>query len=153
MRKYVDQNLLSNEKVIFHTHRHPIVLLQSVPWLILMVCFWFIPDLENISWLFFILFLVTTGLALINYYFSEIAVTNMRVLIKVGLLTVRSLETTLQNIASIEIRQGLIGRFFNYGTVIICDTGMTRSWFQYISEPYMFRKAVYSQIDQRFPTP
>ncbi len=84
---------------------------------------------------------------------SELAVTNMRVLVKVGFISRTSLETNLQNIATISVEQSILGRILKYGTLCIYDTGWMRSPFAFIDNPFEFRKAVQSQIDMRFPPP
>lgn len=153
MKRYAEQNLLPNEIIIYQTHRSSIIFFQPFLWLVLMVSCLFFPDLGRIAWLFFILAAISGVMTAINYYMSEMVVTNMRVLIKMGIITVRSLEVTLQNIASIEITQNILGKLLNYGEVVVRDTGMTRALFQYIDDPFAFRKAVYSQIDKRYPAP
>ena len=153
MEKYAGRNLIPKEKIIYQTRRSYVIFLQPFLWLMIMCVFWFIPGVEKVSWLFFILAIATGTAALLNFYMSEMAVTNMRVLIKMGLFTVRSLETTLQNVASVEVEQGIIGRLLRYGTITILDTGKTKVVFQYIDDPFAFRKAVYMQINERYPAP
>lgn len=153
MPAYVTSNLLKDEKIIYRGHRHWIVFWQPIFWLFVAFAANFFPTTKPFS-TFVLIFGVILGIgAIINYFMSEIVVTNMRVLIKVGFIARTSLETMLQNVASIEIVQSMLGRILNYGTVIICDTGRTRTPFNYICAPFLLRRTTQEQIDARYPSP
>src|SRR5215469_6693161 len=48
---------------------------------------------------------------------AEFAVTNRRVMIKLGVLQRRTIETMLSKIEAVAVDQGLRGRIFDFGTV------------------------------------
>ena len=124
---YVHKNLISDEKVVFETRRH---------WI----------NFFSLRSLF------TLGLLpLIEYWTSEFAVTNKRVIMKVGLIRRETLELNLQRIESVNVDQSLMGRLLGYGTVTIIGTGGTREPFPRIAHPLEFRKAVQEQLS-RSPT-
>jgi uncharacterized membrane protein YdbT with pleckstrin-like domain len=77
---------------------------------------------------------------------SEFAVTNKRVLIKIGWLRPHSLETLLSKIETIRIEQGILGRALNYGTIIVSGTGGPKEPFRTIASPMEFRRKVQEQI-------
>lgn len=85
--------------------------MAPVIWLLLGVIF----VVELNVWLFAMLAWIIAAfyavLAWIDYVMSEIIVTNMRILIKVGWLSRDSIETTIANISSISVRQTILGRF------------------------------------------
>ena len=56
-------------------------------------------------------------------HFREIAVTDRRVGRKSGMISRSVDEFFIRQIESVEIKQGLIGRLFNYGSVLVHGTG------------------------------
>ena len=77
---------------------------------------------------------------------SEFAVTNKRVLIKVGVLSRHSLEILLTKVEGIGVDQRLLGRLLGYGTIVVTGTGGTREAFQRIAQPLRFRTEVQSRV-------
>jgi uncharacterized membrane protein YdbT with pleckstrin-like domain len=78
--------------------------------------------------------------ALIRYLTSEFAITNKRIIIRVGLIKRITLEMNREKIESIGVDQGILGRIFNYGTIVISGTGSTKQIFKAIINPIQFRK-------------
>jgi uncharacterized membrane protein YdbT with pleckstrin-like domain len=78
----------------------------------------------------------------------EFAVTNKRVVVKRGFVRQRSSETLLRQVEGITVDQGLFGRIFNYGTIVIEGTGSDRIPYSNIAEPMKFRLCVQEQIYQ-----
>jgi hypothetical protein len=96
---------------------------------------------------------VVVGMALLlaigpalRYLSSEFAITDRRVVARLGLLQRRSLETLLSKIEAIEVEQDLTGRLLGYGTLIIIGTGGTRERIPRIPAPLEFRRQVQGQI-------
>lgn len=154
MASYITSNLLPNEKLLFRTHRHWVVFLHVVMWVILAIFIAMIVGFYSLFTIAISVFALFSFLyALIDYKMSELAVTNMRVIVKVGFISRSSLETNLQNIASIAVDQSILGRLLGYGTLRIYDTGWIQSPFSFINNPLEFRRVVQSQIELRFPPP
>ena len=65
-----------------------------------------------------------------------------RVLIKVGFIRRQTFEMFISKIESVAVAQGMIGRFFNYGTVEIRGTGGSSESFATIAAPLRFRDAI-----------
>jgi uncharacterized membrane protein YdbT with pleckstrin-like domain len=84
--------------------------------------------------------------ALIARATSEFAVTNKRVLIKIGWLRRHSLETLLSKIETIRVEQGILGRALDYGTIVVSGTGGSKEPFRTIASPMEFRRKVQDQI-------
>ena len=82
----------------------------------------------------------------VRYISSEFAVTDKRVLGKLGFIERESKETLLSKVEAIAIDQGVIGRILGFGTVTITGTGGTQESFPRISEPLEFRRQIQSQI-------
>lgn len=142
---YIDTNLLDGEQVIYRAKRHWMVFFRSAVWAFL--AFIFIGSGSSGMGAFLVLLSVVDAIAaLLEYKTSEFGLTNKRVLIKVGFISRKSLETLLSKVEGIQVDQGLIGRMLNYGTIIITGTGGTQSPFKKISDPFEFRKRVQEQI-------
>lgn len=95
--------------------------------------------------LFFLSGFLTLLKALIRKLTTELAVTDQRVIIKVGLIWRRTMEMNLAKVENIQIDQGILGRLLAYGTVTVVGTGGTREPFRHVADPLAFRKAVQSQ--------
>ena len=116
MGKYVDSNLIKEERVVYEAKLH---------------------------WIVFISFraLFTLFIApLIDYLTSEFAVTNKRIIIKVGFISRRTLELNLSKVESVTVNQSILGRILGYGTIIVIGTGGTKEPFGDIAAPLEFRK-------------
>jgi uncharacterized membrane protein YdbT with pleckstrin-like domain len=79
---------------------------------------------------------------------TEMAVTDKRVVIKVGLATRRTFELLLQKVESIGVEEPMMGRIFGYGTVVVHGTGGSPEAFDMVAHPIEFRKQVQQQIEK-----
>ena len=77
---------------------------------------------------------------------SEFAITNKRVLIKVGLVRRHSLELLLQKVEGIGVDQSVMGRILGYGTITVSGVGGTKESFRMISDPLEFRRQVQASL-------
>lgn len=94
-------------------------------------------------WIIFIslkAFLTIFIAPLIEFLTSEYAITNKRIIVKVGFISRRTLEMNLQKIESIGVDQGILGRILNYGSVAVIGSGGTKELFGNIAAPLEFRK-------------
>lgn len=144
---YVEQHLLSGEKVMYRAHLHWTIFFWpafiTLVGLVLLVLF-----SQN-----YIVGLIATGVGLlssipafIRYLSSEYAVTNKRVIVKVGLIQRDSSETLLSKVEAIQVDQTIPGRMLNFGTITITGTGGTKESFPRIASPMEFRRQVQAQI-------
>jgi len=78
---------------------------------------------------------------------SEFAVTNKRVIIKLGVLTTRSMELLLTKVEGITVTQSIFGRMFGFGEIVITGSGGTQEPFHSIQAPLDFRLAVQAATD------
>lgn len=144
---YIDTNLLDGEQIVYRTRLHWIIYKWTALWLLLGIWIAAAKNGDGATGGFFIFIALILGaLTYGDYKSSEFGITNKRVLIKIGLIRTTSLETLLVKVEGIQVDQGLIGRIFNYGTIIITGTGGTHSPFKRISAPMDFRKRVQEQI-------
>lgn len=116
MGSYVDNNLVQGETVIHESKNHWITFLTPRG--------------------FFSLFILPA----IDRWTSEYAITNKRVIIKVGLISRRTVEMNIHKIESINVDQSIFGRILGYGDISVVGTGGTKEVFECISGPIKFRR-------------
>src|SRR5664279_1119186 len=148
---YIDANLLPDERVVYRTHLHWLIFIVPVLFtlVILLPIAWF---LEESTWSPFAWIpLAVGGVVLLSTFIkrqsSDFAVTNKRVMMKVGVFTTRSIELLLSKIEAIAVNQSFIGRIFGYGDIVVTGSGGTREAFSHIQGPLEFRRAVQSVTD------
>lgn len=116
MGSYVNNNLIKDERVVYEARLH---------------------------WIIFVSFraIFTLFIApLIDKLTSEFVITNKRIVIKVGLISRRTLELNLSKVESVNVDQSILGRILDYGTIIVIGTGGTRESFADLAAPLEFRK-------------
>ncbi len=160
---YIDNNLIPGETVMYRTRLHWVVvfwhvvfafvfglggayLLSGMPGTHVLQ-----PDQEKYAQIagaalvvFALIFLI---IALVRRKSVEMAVTNKRVTVKIGLLSRNTQEMMLQRIESIMVHQTLMGRMLNYGTITLRGVGGTPDPFSTIAHPLEFRRQVQQQLD------
>lgn len=151
---YVDSNLMKDEVVMHRTKLSKVLFVWPgvVAFVALLFSLWILinPQYKIIYAGFGLIVAVIFLLSpYIQYITSEYAVTNKRVIVKVGFIRRQTLETLLQRIEAISVDQTVLGRILNYGTITITGTGGTRESFMNITDPLGFRKAVQEQTDAK----
>jgi membrane protein YdbS with pleckstrin-like domain len=139
---YVESNLLPNEQITYRAHLHWIIYVLPVGVLVIAAA----VGITFASWMSAAV-IAAIGLVLfippwIRSTSSEFAVTNKRVLIKVGLVRRHSLELLLSKVEGIGVDQGIFARIAGYGTITVSGTGGTKEAFRMISNPLEFRRQV-----------
>jgi uncharacterized membrane protein YdbT with pleckstrin-like domain len=142
---YVDRNLLPNEQVTYRARLSRVIYLFPVCLLVFAVLV-AIHGWYQAAWVIAALGVVLLVPPWIRSVSSEFAVTNKRVLIKVGLVRRHSLELLLQKVEGIGVDQGIMGRILGYGTITVSGTGGTREAFRTISRPLEFRRQVQASL-------
>jgi uncharacterized membrane protein YdbT with pleckstrin-like domain len=161
---YIDKNLTDGETVLYETRLHWIVMVRSIVMACLLVAvagFLFFYAQTNASLdanslhlleaaggvcLVAALVVVLIGAARRNA--TEMAVTNHRVVIKLGLFGRRTIEMMLSKVESIEVKESTSGRVLGYGTIVVIGSGGTLEPFQQMAHPLQFRSAVQQQIEE-----
>lgn len=134
MASYVDSTLINDERVLHRGHVSKWSLAPRIlVGFVLLAAF----GLGLLVWLW----------AYIVYKTTELAITDKRVIAKRGLIARDTMEMFLGKVESIQVDQSVLGRMFNYGTVIISGTGVHSTPFRNIADPLGFRKAFMSAAD------
>ena len=127
MTSYVDTVLISGETVL---HRGRVSLWPLAPKILLGVV---LLPLLGVG----LVFLVW---AYVIYRTTELAITNKRVIAKFGFISRRTIEINLQKIESVQVDQHVLGRIFDYGTIVNAGAGTPNLSVPSISHPLLFRK-------------
>lgn len=147
---YIDTHLLAGEVVRYRTRLHWKVFVVPVLVALVMVALalWAISAERRVLAIPPIaIALILLGAGWVRRRSSEFAVTNKRVIIKLGVLTTRSMELLLPKIEGIAVTQSLWGRLFGFGEIVVTGSGGTQEPFDGIQSPLDFRQAVQAATD------
>lgn len=128
MASYVENALTKGEQVVYQGK----------------VSIWSLMPLLLLGFIFLALYglgLLFLAAAAIRYFTTELAITNKRVIAKFGLISRSTIEINLQKIESIQVNQGILGRIFNFGSIVVSGAGNPQAPIPGISNPLQFRRA------------
>lgn len=134
MASYIEGALIKDEKVIYTGN---ISLWSLTPLIVL--------GLLTVA--FFGLGLIFWIAAFIRYKTTELAFTSKRVIAKFGFISRKTIELNISKVESIQVNQGILGRIFNYGTLVISGAGNPQAPIPGISNPMSFRRAFMESQD------
>ena len=145
---YLDRNLLNGETILFRTKKHWIVFFAPVFWALATLFLYFQPNpiMHNFAYVPAILTVLYLLNTLIIYYFSEFAITNIRVVMREGLFFRHINDTRLSALAMVNVVQGIIGQALDFGTVFINSFGGESDPFTDIDSPIKFKNALQEQL-------
>jgi uncharacterized membrane protein YdbT with pleckstrin-like domain len=149
---YVRSVLQPGEHVRFATNIHWTIYLPGVLLLVLAaVVYWFghqpvaVGAARIWDWIAGVLCIIA-AVWLFGAWFrrwtTEIAVTDRRIIYKVGFIRRRTIEMHLDKVESVDVEQTILGRIFNYGDIIIRGVGVGIEPFQKVDSPIAFRNHV-----------
>jgi uncharacterized membrane protein YdbT with pleckstrin-like domain len=145
---YIDGNLLDGEHVVYRTRLHWLLFVIPVLFtvFVLLPLAWLMANgtWKSFAWIPLSFGLIVLVATFIKRQSSDFAVTNKRVMMKVGVFATRSIELLLNKIEAIAVNQSLMGRVFGYGDIAVTGSGGTRETFSRIQGPLEFRRAVQS---------
>ena len=128
MASYIEGALIMDVKVIYTGN---ISLWSLAPLIVLGLATIWIVGLGLIFWI----------MAFIRYKTTELAFTNKRVIAKFGFISRQTIELNISKVESIQVNQGILGRIFNFGTLVISGAGNPQAPIPGISDPMSFRRA------------
>lgn len=135
MTSYVEGALVKDEKIVHLGH----ISLWSL---------WHLFALGLLLLPVFGLGLIFWILAYVRYKTTELAITTKRVIVKHGFIRRRTVEININKVESIQVDQEILGRVFNFGTLVIAGAGDPQAPIAGISSPMAFRKAFIEAQDQ-----
>ena len=135
MKSYVEGALVKDEKIVHLGH----ISLWSL---------WHLIALGLVLLPVFGLGLIFLIMAYVRYKTTELAITTKRVIVKFGLIRRRTIEININKVESIQVDQEILGRVFNFGTLVISGAGNPQAPVAGISSPMDFRRAFIEAQDQ-----
>lgn len=78
----------------------------------------------------------------------EMVCTNKRVVKRTGIINVTTEELHRERIESVEIRQSIFGRIFNYGDILFSGTGTSKVVFHFINQPRLMKQIIDAVINR-----
>ncbi len=123
---YIDESLSAGEEIAGLFEQHWVVRIPMVLWLLLVI---------------------TLPLAIYEYLrvrYTELGVTNKRVICKTGIISRKSEEMKLASIETVEIDQGILGRIFGYGNIHISGRGISDVVLRAVKDPMAVKRAIES---------
>lgn len=142
---YVDSQLLPGENVMYRSKLHWQVFLFPgffAVILLLVAIGSFFSGAKGTG----LIFLVLAGFLILVPFLkranSEFAVTNKRIIVKLGFFTTRTVELLHSKVEAISVNQGLLGKMLGYGDIVVTGTGGTREEFKAVASPLELRRAV-----------
>lgn len=127
---YINESLSTGEEISSLFAQHWIVRIPMVLWLLLSPFFG-----------------LTLPLAIYEYLrvrYTELGLTNKRVICKTGIISRQSEEMKLTSIETVEIDQGVIGRILGYGNIHVSGRGISDVVLHSVKDPMAVKRAIES---------
>ena len=128
MSSYVEGAMVKDERIVHSGH----ISLWSM-WYLIALGLVLLP-VVGLGLIFLIM-------AYVRYKSTELAVTTKRVIVKHGFIRRQTIEINMNKVESIQVDQGVLGRVFDFGTLIIAGTGTSHAPITGVFAPMTFRKA------------
>jgi uncharacterized membrane protein YdbT with pleckstrin-like domain len=77
-----------------------------------------------------------------GWWTTEVAVTNLRVIYKTGLIKRTTNEMNMDKVESVKVDQSILGRLLDYGTVTITGTGAGLEALPSVAQPIELRNSI-----------
>jgi len=143
---YVEKNLLQGEEVVYRAKLHFVIFALPVAIAALGLVLAVVVASWIVAFVILVIAIVVAFPRYIRFVSSEFAVTNKRVIVKLGLIHRQTLELVLSKVETIGVEQSIMGRLLDYGTIVVTGTGGTKEPFNEIAHPLEFRRRVQSQL-------
>lgn len=150
MGRYVNRNLLKDEKVLYEAKIHwaywvgpalGILILIAIGVLIQRYGSESSPVWGYVAIGFYTLAAISYLERLIAYKSTEMVVTNRRLVIKRGFIARTTFELLLQKAETVGVDQQITGRLLGFGRITAIGTGGSHCSLEFISRPMDFRSA------------
>lgn len=126
--RYLDATLGPDEQVVHVAKFHWLYTLNAVLWLVLL------------GWV--VVGAVVFLFLMVNKWTTEIAVTNRRLLYKRGWIARKVDEVSIDRVEGANVTQGILGRIFGYGRLVVRGVGIGEVELPSIDEPIALRNAI-----------
>jgi len=147
---YIDKSLGRNEQLVYRAHFHWLYGAAAWTFLLLgLVAAFLVSERDYPAWTAWAL--VACGALLflaikIPIWAQQIALTNQRLIHRRGLVRRSTEELQLRAVEEVRLEQGILGRIFRFGRVIISGTGIEDVRLPALAEPVRLRRKLQEAI-------
>lgn len=146
---YIEKNLMDGEQIVYEARQHWIIYWMPALLLVVAIAQFAIPfDLLAQAIIALVLAIIAGIWALNIYGGRKYILTTKRLILKRGIVRRDSLDLILRRCEGVSIRQSIIGRMLDYGTVVV-STGEVSNSFERIQNPVKFSSQINQQIAQQ----
>lgn len=155
MNRYLQQSLHVNEEVLIQPKLHWAVYFDnyfSLAFLYIVFCESmnlfvqnaqaFFPFFETTEKYIGIAILLRIAYLFVRNYSTEMAVTNYRVVFKIGIIRIYSEELSNDKVETVCVSQSFIGRLLNYGNIVFSGTGTSKLIFRKVYAPWWVKSKI-----------
>lgn len=148
---YVTRVLQPGEQVVYTTRLHWLIYFPAIVLVIVAIGIAYAATrldgrgqiaLQIVAGIFALMTVWSALRAFIRRQTTELAITDHRVIYKVGLLSRHTLEMNRTKVESVDVDQTLLGRLLGYGTVIVRGTGGSLEPMRDVTDPLSFRSHI-----------
>lgn len=148
---YYEKVLQPDEQVRFVGRLHWVIHKNAILFVILALVFGIVAlgqanDLRIAAWFAAAGCMALAALSYLGSWFrqitTEFVVTDKRIIHKVGWISRRTQEMNIGKVETVDIRQGIPGRMFDYGTVLIIGIGGSWEPLTGIASPLALRNTI-----------
>jgi uncharacterized membrane protein YdbT with pleckstrin-like domain len=150
---YVEKVLQPGEQISYRGRLHWVVYLSGIVMVFLAAAtalgsiFVLQERVASVGVLLLSVLLLVLGLyQIVRAWFTvvntEIIVTNRRIIFKTGFISRSSIEMNLDKVESVLVRQGILGRILDFGTLVIRGVGAGLEPVANVAAPLEFHKHV-----------
>ncbi len=101
-----------------------------------------------VLWLGVLFLAICTSVSWLKRNLIEMVCTNKRVVRRTGIINVTTEELNRERIESVEMRQSILGRIFNYGDIFFSGTGTSKLVFHFINQPRLMKQIIDAVINE-----
>ncbi len=176
MSRYVENNLGRGEEIVLKAKKSFWCVVPQIVWFVLMVVLFFVlknvlseprepENLEELAlvmagetlvspivdylWILIIVGLIPLIIRLIVLWGMNLAVTNKRVIGKIGVLKIQALDYHIEKVDNVSLKAGFLGNLFHYHTVVVKGGGDNAEIkFIGISNANQFKNAINEAIEK-----
>lgn len=149
MGSYVNKNLGPNESLVCEAKLHWLLFVKPILFILLAIALTILLNKYTgehgpyglyfgCGLLIICIFLFLNRL--IKYKCTEIALTSNRIIVKTGFIARNARDISLKKVDGIDIKQSVLGRILNYGSMSVRGTGSGEVWYTRIANPYSFQR-------------
>jgi uncharacterized membrane protein YdbT with pleckstrin-like domain len=145
---YVQSVILPGETLLATARTHWFVYVGPGFWLLVSVALllaapWIFGAVLSVLALFYL------AKAWVYSFSTELAVTSKRVIAKFGFIRRSTVELRHDKVESMHVEQSIIGRIFDFGSIVITGSGGTHAPIPYIAHPLQFRSVALAGIEAK----